>query len=180
MGIHHIALATRDMEATHAFYTEAMGFELAKAIAAPTETPDGWAKHVFYRTGGDDGLIAFWDLHDDSLPDFDPALSASQGLPVWVNHLAFHARDEEHLAACRDRWLDADIDVAEIDHGWCRSIYATDPNGTLVEWCCDTTELGAGDAAEAADLLADPRPELGTPPVPVIHLARDRQAQPAT
>ncbi len=53
MGFHHVALATADLAATHEFYSEAMGFELAKAVVAPTDAPGGWAKHVFYDTGGD-------------------------------------------------------------------------------------------------------------------------------
>ena len=28
MGVHHMAFGTRDIHATHRFYTEAMGFEL--------------------------------------------------------------------------------------------------------------------------------------------------------
>ena len=32
MGFHHVALATPDLARTHAFYTEAMGFELAKVV----------------------------------------------------------------------------------------------------------------------------------------------------
>ena len=67
-----------------------MGFELVKAVVAPTDGPGGWAKHVFYDTGGD-GLIAFWDLHDDRFEGFDPRISEGLGLPTWVNHLAFDA-----------------------------------------------------------------------------------------
>jgi catechol 2,3-dioxygenase-like lactoylglutathione lyase family enzyme len=74
MAFHHLALATRDLEATHAFYTEVMGFTLVKTVVAPTEHDGGWARHVFYDTGGD-GLMAFWDLHDDAIGDFDPAIS---------------------------------------------------------------------------------------------------------
>ena len=37
MGYHHIALAVTDLAATHAFYTEAMGFELVKAVVGPTD-----------------------------------------------------------------------------------------------------------------------------------------------
>jgi catechol 2,3-dioxygenase-like lactoylglutathione lyase family enzyme len=169
MAIHHIAFATRDVEATHRFYTEAMGFDLARVEAIPTENEGGWAKHLFYDTG--DGMIAFWDLHDDGLPDFDPALSTSQGLPVWINHLAFHAEDEAAFQKALDRWLAFGIDVAEIDHGWCRSIYATDPNGTLVEWCMDTAELTEADRAKAREVLADPNPELVEGKEPQFHLA---------
>ena len=92
MGFHHVALATPNIEATHRFYTEAMGFELVKAVLAPTPE-GGWAKHVFYETGGH-GMIAFWDLHVDSLPPVNGAISRGLGLPEWVNHLAFDAPDE--------------------------------------------------------------------------------------
>ncbi len=41
MAYHHVALAVSDLAETHRFYTEVMGFELVKAIAAPTDTPGG-------------------------------------------------------------------------------------------------------------------------------------------
>jgi hypothetical protein len=67
------------------FYTEAMGFELVKAVVNPTPE-GGWAKHVFYDTC-DDNLIAFWDLHGDyDVPG--SGLAGSVGLPDWTNHLA--------------------------------------------------------------------------------------------
>ena len=129
MAFHHVAVATRDIEASHRFYSQAMGFELVKAVAG--KTPEGgWSKHLFYDTGGD-GLMALWDLHDESLPeDWQPALAAGLGLPLWTNHLAFDARDRGTLEAARDRWLAHGSDVAEVDHGFCVSIYTTDPGGT--------------------------------------------------
>jgi hypothetical protein len=47
----------------------------------------------------------------------------------------------------------------EIDHGWCVSIYATDPNGVMVEFCL-TTDADFADRDEAAHLLADPAPAI--------------------
>jgi catechol 2,3-dioxygenase-like lactoylglutathione lyase family enzyme len=169
MGYHHIALATRDIEATHAFYTEAMGFELVKAVVAPTENEGGWAKHLFYDTGGD-GLLAFWDLHDDKIGDFDPAISTGAGLPVWINHVAFHA-EPDMLDSRRQRWLDQGIDCMEIDHGFCVSIYAVDPNGILVEWCADSRPLDQTDREQALAILRDPNPTMETPPAPTFHRA---------
>jgi hypothetical protein len=61
----------------------------------------------------------------------------------------------------------------EVDHGWCLSIYTTDPNGTLVEWCNDTLPLGAADRAEAERLLADPHPPLESGKQPVFHKAAE-------
>jgi catechol 2,3-dioxygenase-like lactoylglutathione lyase family enzyme len=182
MAFHHVALATTDLAATHRFYTEAMGFTLVKAVVAPTpEGAGGWAKHVFYDTGrvseegatGSGDLIAFWELNGPEAPAFDPAMSTSHGLPVWANHLAFHADDREDLDGRMRRWLECGHDVAEIDHGFCVSVYTTDPNGTMVEWCMDTRPLDERDRREADALLADPNPRLETPPEPVFHLAAE-------
>jgi len=174
VGFHHVALATRDLEATHAFYTEAMGFELVKVVVAPTESGQGWAKHVFYETPGD-GMIAFWDLHDDTLPEFDGAMSTGIGLPAWVNHLAFHAEVDE-LEGRIERWTAHGLDVLEVDHGFCRSIYTLDPNGTMVEWCADTRVLDEEDRKAALAVLFDPNPELEDPPVPVFHKKQKKVA----
>ena len=46
MGFHHLALAIKDIEKTHRFYTEAMGFTLAKVEVVPKD--GGFARHVFY------------------------------------------------------------------------------------------------------------------------------------
>jgi catechol 2,3-dioxygenase-like lactoylglutathione lyase family enzyme len=168
MGFHHTAFATRDAQATHAFYTEAMGFELVKIVAAPTPE-GGWAKHLFYETGTDE-YIAFWELHDESIGEkWSASISTGMGLPIWVNHLAFRATDVRDLHARRDRWLGHGIAVTEIDHGWCYSIYTVDPNGILVEFCTTTRALTAADREEAERLLADPRPPLETVPEVVVH-----------
>lgn len=168
MAFHHVALASRDTEKTHRFYTEAMDFELVKVEVAPA--PDGgdsWAKHFFYDTG--DGMIAFWELHGDAFAGWKPGLSRSVGLPAWVNHLAFDAVDDAGLDRRRQHWQACGITVAEVDHGWCRSIYCTDPNGILVEFCATTRTFTDADRHEAARLLADPAPARSPAPTPVIH-----------
>jgi catechol 2,3-dioxygenase-like lactoylglutathione lyase family enzyme len=170
MGFHHLAVATTDLAATHRFYTDAMGFTLVKVDVIPTESDGGWAKHAFYDTGGQ-GLLAFWELHDETLPDFDPALSTAHGLPTWVNHVAFDAPDREALALHCDRWLAYGIDVAEIDHGWCVSIYATDPNGTLVEWCTTTAAFTDRDREQATQLLEAATPTVTGEATVTIHKA---------
>lgn len=105
MGFHHVALATRDLPATHRFYTDTMGFEVAD------------------------------------------------------------------VERCKANWLAAGYDVMEVDHGWCVSVYAVDPNGILVEWCTDTRPLGREDREEAERLLADPHPPLEAGGHAVFHKA---------
>ncbi|HAM03865.1 MAG TPA: VOC family protein [Acidimicrobiaceae bacterium] len=170
MAFHHVAVATSDLPATHRFYSEAMGFTLRKVQVAPTPH-DGWAKHLFYDTGGN-GMLAVWELHDDTIgSEFPTAISTGLGLPDWVNHIAFDAPDLDTLAAHTRRWQEHGIDVVELDHVWCRSIYAVDPNGILVEFCCSTAPLTEADAKEAARLLADPAPELEPFPTTTVHEA---------
>ncbi len=167
MSFHHVALATPDLAATHEFYSEAMGFTLAKIVVNPTPE-GGWAKHVFYDTksafDSGHGMIAFWELHGD-YPEIDGALSGSVGLPDWVNHLAFTAIDEAHFDIALKRWLDLGHEAIEINHGFCRSIYTNDPSGTLVEWCLDTRPLDESDRERAERVIFDPDPEHDEPPL---------------
>ena len=170
MGFHHVALATRDLPATHRFYTGTMGFELAKVIAA--KSPEGgWAKHVFYRTPGGD-MMAFWELHEMAVPEsWSPAISTGIGLPAWVNHIAFRAGDLDEIERRKRAWLAAGHDALEGDHGWCASVYTVDPNGIRVGGCAAP---GAPDAAareEAERLLADPPPPLDGAGRAIFHKA---------
>ncbi|HTO52712.1 MAG TPA: VOC family protein [Myxococcota bacterium] len=151
MGFHHLAVATKDAIANDVFYDRVMGFKLQKVEVG--RTPDGWAKHLFYDTGSE-GMIAFWELHDETIgSDYPTALSEGVGLPIWVNHIAFHAPDMAEIERRKLRWLENGYDVMEIDHHWCHSIYTQDPNGTLVEFCTTTREFGDADRAEAQRLL---------------------------
>ena len=159
MAFHHLAVATKDAVANDAFYEKAMGFRLVKVEVGATPA-GGWAKHLFYDTGSE-GMIAFWEIHDDEIgTDFPTALSEGVGLPIWINHIAFAARDLADIETRKQRWLDSGYDVMEIDHHWCTSIYTTDPNGTLVEWCTTTAEFSEADRRTARELLtaASPTP----------------------
>jgi catechol 2,3-dioxygenase-like lactoylglutathione lyase family enzyme len=168
MAFHHVAITTRDLHATHAFYTEVMGFELVKVEAAPAPE-GGWARHCFYDTGGGE-CLAIWDVHDDpAFPDaFDPSISHGLGLPSWTNHLAFAAPDLDALDAVQARWREHGYDVLRLDHGWCTSIYIDDPNGIAVECCTTTRAFSADDRREAAERIGTEMPQLGDPPVPEI------------
>lgn len=182
MGYHHLAFASRDMQATHHFYAEVLGFELVKAVAAPTDRPGGWAKHLFYAIGEHDGtenagaLIAFWELHDERMAGKNTAISTGLGFEAWVNHVAFAADGLDDIARRRSQWLDAGVDVMQIDHGFCTSIYTMDPNGILVEFCTDTAPYSQADKDRALHILGSDDPELEAPPTPVFHSATEHRA----
>jgi catechol 2,3-dioxygenase-like lactoylglutathione lyase family enzyme len=171
MGFHHVAITTRDPEATHAFYSQVMGFRLVRVEAAPA-AEGGWARHLFYDTGNGE-CLAVWDIHDNpAVPtDFETSISRGLGLPSWTNHLAFAAADLDALTTARERWRAHGYDVLQIDHGWCTSIYIDDPNDIAVEWCCTTRTFTAADAADADELRRSPQPPLGEPTAPEVYEA---------
>lgn len=159
MAFHHVAYATRDLEATTHFYEELMGFPLVHTeIAAFGES---WLRHVFYDTGGGE-CIAFFELHEvGEQPGWTTDVSDGVGLPVWVNHAAFAATAEQQTTV-RARMDAAGIaPLMEQDHGWCHSLYYLDPNKVMVELCRDTPGI-TPDRAEATRLLrVDPLAESG-------------------
>jgi catechol 2,3-dioxygenase-like lactoylglutathione lyase family enzyme len=164
MGMHHLAITVKDIQATHRFYTEAMGFTLAKVEVVPKN--GGVARHVFYSTGpARDQLIAFWDY--GSVPLEQPLrtdISRDLGLEVGTNHIAFSAEDLGDLKARRERWLGHGLDVLEIDHGWVHSIYTQDPDGIVVEFAVLTRDFTPEDAEEAHALLAAESPQPSAAP----------------
>jgi len=138
-ALHHVAFACRDVEATHRFYGEVLGLRLVNTELGRGET--GWLRHLFYDLG-DGSAIAFFDLHGcgEARP-LRTAISTDLGLPIWVNHIALRV-DRERQRTLRQRLEAAGHPATlKLDHGWCRSVYFTDPNGILVELCCDTTGM---------------------------------------
>lgn len=170
MGYHHLALAAKDMQAVHHFYEGVMGFQLVKTEVAPSPE-GGWAKHFFYRMEDDSKFIAFWELHDvpGVSEDFETNLSRAAGLPDYVNHISFDVSSRADLENRKRQWLAAGLDVMEIDHNWCHSIYTKDPNDNLVEFCLTTGRFTAEDRSFALKQLepAADRPEFSKPPAKV-------------
>jgi catechol 2,3-dioxygenase-like lactoylglutathione lyase family enzyme len=165
MSYHHLALATRDIGAIHDFYEGVMGFELVKVEIAKVMA-GGWAKHYFYRMGGNDScFIAFWEMHDvPGGEDFETSLSKAAGLPDEMNHVAFAVSSVEELDARRAQWTKAGKSVMEVDHNWCRSIYTKDPNDNLVEFCLTTGSFTEGDRARALAALGEREANFTPPP----------------
>lgn len=165
MAYHHLAFAAKDMKATHEFYETVMGFELVKVEIAPLHE-GGWGKHFFYRINGDDTkFIAFWELHETAKQDqhiFD--LNKAMNLPELTAHFSFEAKSVDELLAWKDKWNAAGLDVLEIDHNWCHSVYTKDPNGNAVEFCVTTGTFTEEDrtralaALEEADFNPSPKP----------------------
>ncbi len=135
-GVHHLGLATLDLDRTVDFWTNKLDCKVAWAdIIEPPQ--GGKIKHVFMDTG-DGTLIAF--MCPEKVPgipeEWATDINSAQGLPGAFYHFAFHCDDHAQLEAKRAKLIERGVDVTPVvDHEWCRSIYFRDPNGLLLEYC---------------------------------------------
>lgn len=176
MGYHHLALAARDIQKLHAFYEGVLGFQLVKVEVGPSPA-GGWAKHFFYRMEDDSKFIAFWEMHDmPGTENFESNISKAAGVPDHINHISFDVKDRADLDRRKQQWLGAGLDVLEIDHNWCHSIYTKDPNDNLVEFCLTTGAFTQADRDEALAALSAREPAFSKPPAGITaHRAKQRE-----
>ncbi len=182
MAYHHLAFPAKDIKATHNFYETIMGFELVKVEVAPMHG-GGWGKHFFYRIGGDDSkFIAFWELHETPRQDeIETNLNKAMNLPELTAHFSFEAESVDELMAWKERWNKAGLDVLEIDHNWCHSVYTRDPDGNAVEFCVTTGSFTEDDRTRALAALDETAFKASKPPAKIEFwtVKKTKEAEPA-
>jgi catechol 2,3-dioxygenase-like lactoylglutathione lyase family enzyme len=162
-GVHHLALVSKDMKATHEFYTDVMKMRLTCAIHVPP-FPEDEAMHLFYDMGGGNQLAFFWfkDAPEPTVGQAHPASPAHVNAAGSMHHLAFSVDSEDELMAWRDHLKANAVRVTPaIDHGFCRSIYFVDPDGMQLEisyWVrvLDRRDISEKVLAQAGIKLAEP------------------------
>ena len=159
MPLHHVAYATRDVEATTHFYEDLMGFPLVHTELQSMD--DSWVRHVFYDIGstsdGEGECIAFFQFNAiGESAGWTTDVSDGVGLPYWVNHCAFRATSEKQEEVRARMTAEGIEPVMEQDHDWCHSLYYLDPNGIMVELCRDTPGFTPNPDEAHRLLTADP------------------------
>ena len=136
-GIHHLAMATNDMDKTVRFYRDILGMPL---IATTGDRARGRSRHYFFQLGPQQ-TIAFFEW-PGMLEEFHkPAGMPARGR-VQFDHVAFGVASVAELAKLRLELQDKGVEVTEIiDHGFCQSIYFTDPNGIALEASAWTEDI---------------------------------------
>jgi len=138
--LHHNAYVTRDQERTRRFYEDVIGMPL---VATWCESDELFGKmrtycHTFYGMA-DGGALAFFQFEDPKdQAEFGPQMPASP-----FHHIAL-AVSAETQAAIEKRIAAAGIqppDTYVLEHGYCRSVYVTDPNGLILEFTLDHPEV---------------------------------------
>lgn len=134
--LHHNAHVTRDMAAVREFYEDVIGFPL---IATWCEQAELFGKertymHCFFDVGDGESLAFFQFADEDDAREFGPELP-----PSPFRHLAVKV-DQPTQDAIRDRLAAAGYTEPRtyiLNHGYCYSLYVTDPSDLIIEFTVD-------------------------------------------
>lgn len=152
--LHHTAYVSKDLEATRHFYEDLLGLPL---IATWCEKDLLFGRertycHTFFGLG-DGGALAFFQFADPADErEFVPDMPKTPFV-----HLALKT-DQASQDSIWQRLKEAgyqEPQVFALDHGYCRSIYMTDPNGMLVEFTVDPANVDEITKAKRADAHAE-------------------------
>lgn len=135
-GVHHLAICTKNMKEQVEFFTQVVGMELVALywMHGVKNTYHGFVKL------GDSSSIAFVQGPESGEVQAAPGVShaswtAGVVAPGAMQHLALNVDTEEDLLTMRDRvrshghWV-----MGPLDHGFCKSIYFTGPEGMMLEF----------------------------------------------
>ena len=128
--LHHAAWVTRDQEATRHFYEDILGLPLVATWAERAPATGREYCHTFFALG-DGGALAFFQYADQ---DEHPVDLNSPG------HIAFECNAETQQGI-KERLEANGHPVRVTDHGYCVSLYVTDPNNLRLEFTVDHPEL---------------------------------------
>ena len=138
--LHHTAYVSRDLEATRKFYEEVIGLPLL-ATWCEKDVLFGAERtycHLFFGLG-DGGALAFFQFaNPDDQEQFGPQMPFTP-----FHHIALNV-DRETQAGIEKRLKDAGYQEPQsfvLEHGYCRSVYVTDPNGMIVEFTLDHPDV---------------------------------------
>ncbi len=159
-GVNHIVLNVGDLEASHRFWTEVMGFrQVAELRGRPF-------RMRFYSGVDERGAVTH---HDLALAEVPPA-EAPGGVAPWrlaparvgLNHVAVAWPDREswlaQLAHLRERGVPF---LRRVNHGMTHSVYIEDPDGHGIEVLYELPREVWADDIDAAQNYAEQLPTEG-------------------
>jgi catechol 2,3-dioxygenase len=157
-GLNHLVINVRDIEESHRFWTEILGFKQVGVSARRN------GKMRFYSGDHGGGRMNHHDIALCENPDLPapPKDWAMFGMPVAVNHIAITMPNREawlkQLAFLRSKGVKFQ---RRVNHGMTHSLYISDPNGYGVEVLYELPREVWGDDIQGALSYAEPLPTEG-------------------
>src|ERR1700742_2349703 len=140
--LHHTAYVAKDLEATRHFYEDIIGLPL-EATWCEVDELFGAERvycHLFFELG-DGGALAFFKF---AKPE-DQELFGPELPPSPFRHIALNV-DAETQQGIERRLAEAGYKEPQtfvLEHGYCRSVYVTDPNDMILEFTLDNPDAVA-------------------------------------
>ena len=154
-GINHLVINVRDIEESHKFWTEILGF---KQVGQSSRRP------MRFYSGDHSGQMNHHDIalcENPNLPK-PPENWAMFDMPVAINHIAITMPNREawlkQLAWLRQNGVKFH---RRVNHGMTHSLYISDPNGYGVEVLYELPREVWGDNIQGALDFAEPVPTEG-------------------
>ncbi len=149
LGIHHLAMATNDMDRTILFWRDLLGMRLIAGLGRPG------ARQYFFEIS-ENSLLGFFEWKTvRPVEEKDHGYPASG--PLVFDHVAFEVAVDEDLWVLKEKLDAAGFWVSEIiDHGFIHSLYSFDPNGIAIEFSCSVEGVDLRRAPMMLD--SDPSP----------------------
>ena len=151
LRLHHNAYVVKDHEANRRFLEDLLGIPLVATWCEKTYRADLGREvefcHTFFGLK-DGGALAFFQFADEEMYQLTQAKAPPQVGSHY--HIALKASDETY-AELKARLTAAGETFRETDHGYCKSIYTTSPDGMILEFTCDPPDVAQIDALRRAD-----------------------------
>jgi glyoxylase I family protein len=137
LRMHHHAFVVADQERTRHFYEDILGLPLVATWVERTVFKGELMifSHTFYGLA-DGSALAFFNFADEKIQ----ARMHCGPQKNLCYHIAL-AVDEDTQQAIEARCRAAALEPALIDHGYCKSLYVTDPDGLQVEFTVDPPDV---------------------------------------
>jgi glyoxylase I family protein len=158
--LHHTAYVSSNLEATRKFYEDVIGLPL---VATWCESDELFGAvrtycHCFFGLA-DGGALAFFQFASPA----DQKLFGPKMPDTPFHHIALKV-DADVQAGIEKRLKKAGYEAPRtfvLEHGYCRSLYAVDPDGMIVEFTVDHPEATKINAARRKDARSELKRWLG-------------------
>ncbi len=126
-SVNHLVISVRDLEASHRFYTEVLGFEVCGEMTHTMKmrfyrgSPTSHHDLALAETGNPSAYPAppMWDMRD---------------MPPGINHVAIAYPDRDSWLARLEHLRAQGVEFkVRGNHGMTHSVYVTDPDGNGIE-----------------------------------------------